>query len=361
MSKRQIIGPYGAEPSGINHILPTYNSDLATAFNWYNQEKEKKDARAYLRSYVNHTNKVAVKLFDRIPDSEIKTTWGWVARMIEQGAMLSDTHVSQLKTYITKILACEPELPAEKVEEKVVRPSVRDNMKEKVSEYLGELEGAIDDLLVNGNSLDLYADLKARAIPQPYCPFVSDWIKLTAARFISVYESTDSDIKEGYSNLGKRKLTSVIKMLGQWLEDIDKYGQFKKANRKPRAKKVKSPIQQAAKVKYKKEDTELNIKSVTPSEMVGASQVWIYNTKYKKLAVYRSDSSIGIQIKGTTLQNYEPENCEQKTLRKPSETIQKVLTAGKVQLRKILDELSTRESEVNGRINEECVILRVIK
>ena len=35
--------------------------------------------------------------------------------------------------------------------------------------------------------------------------------------------------------------------------------------------------------------------------------------------------------------------------------------AGKVQLRRILPELSTKETAVNGRINEECIILRVIR
>jgi hypothetical protein len=42
MSK--VTSPYGDEPKGItpgDH----YNTKLAVAFNWYNQEKDKKDAR----------------------------------------------------------------------------------------------------------------------------------------------------------------------------------------------------------------------------------------------------------------------------------------------------------------------------
>ncbi len=95
--------------------------------------------------------------------------------------------------------------------------------------------------------------------------------------------------------------------------------------------------------------------------MVGASQVWVYNSKYKKLAVYRTDSALGIQVKGTTLQNYDPELCEQKVVRRPEAFLPIVLQATKIQLRKIMENLTTKGSDVNGRINEECIILRAIK
>ena len=234
-------------------------------------------------------------------------------------------------------------------------------MKEKVSEYLGELEASIDDFFIIGKELNLYTDLKSRAIPQPYCPFIAEWIKKAASEYITVYESTDDQIKEGYSNIGKRKITQLIKLINSWSEDLDRYTQFKKANRKPRVKKAKPPGVQVSKLKYKREDTELKIKSVIPSEIVGSSQVWVYNTKYKKLAVYRTEATSGIEVKGSSLQNYDPDLSEQKTLRKPAETLKEVLNAGKIQLRRIIPELTTKETPVNGRINDECIIVRVIR
>ena len=342
-----------------------YMSDLATAFNWYNQEKEKKDARSYLKDYISvHFTKNEVKIFDRIPDSKIVNTYGWLARMILNSSVeLKEHEQIKLGKYIQNILDTSDLIELEEsVEEvQITRPSVRDNMKERVNEYLGELEGAIDDFIKESKDLNLYNDLKSRTIPQPYCSFIDEWLKKKASEYISVYESTDEEIKEGYSNLGKRKITQLIKLISSWIEDLDRYSQFKKANRKPRVKKVKPAGVQVAKLKYKREDTELGIKSVIPSDIVGASQVWVYNTKYKKLAVYRSESATGIPVKGTSLQNYEPDLCEQKTLRKPKETLKEVLNAGKVQLRRIIPELTTKESPVNGRINEECLIIRVIK
>lgn len=340
-----------------------YTSSLSVAFTWYSQGMEKKDARAFLKDYItHHFTKNDVKVFDKVPDSKIITTYGWISRMLLNGALtLKDNDNVRFSSYIQTLLDTSDQVEEVVEEEKAPRPSVRDNMKEKVNEYLGELEGAVDDLIINGKEFNLYNDLKSRAIPQPYCPYIEDWIKKVAGEFITVYESADEQIKEAYSNIGKRKLTQIIKVISTWTEDLDRYSQFKKANRKPRVKKAKPAGVQVAKLKYKREDTELKIKSVSPVELIGATQVWIYNTKYKKLAVYRSETTTGIQVKGSSLQNYDPDLCEQKTLRKPVETLKAVLAAGKVQLRRIIPELTTKETPVNGRVNEECIILRVIK
>ena len=132
-------------------------------------------------------------------------------------------------------------------------------------------------------------------------------------------------------------------------------------NRKPRVTKAKPPAVQVAKLKFKKEDTELGVKSINPSEMVGASQVWIYNCKYKRLAAYRSDSAQGIQVKGSALQNYDPDMSECRSIRRPEAFLKVVLDASKVKLRKLLSDLTTKGFDLSGRINEDCIIVRVVK
>lgn len=353
MSK--VTSPYGDEPKGItpgDH----YNTRLAVAFNWYNQEKDKKDARNFLRYYIQSKNKTAVKLFDQVPDQKIDNTFGWLSRLVMTGSVLSPEHQQRLDQYTATLLNYKPKKATVSLET-IKRPHVRENMEEKVKEYLGNLEGELD----TPNDLNLFQDLQLKNIPAPYLPYLSQFIARKASEFIDVYESDSPDIKEGYSNFNKRRLTSTLKLLAQWKEDIAKYEQFKKANRKPKARKTKSPVEQVSKLKFLKESPELEIKSIQPTELVGASQIWIYNTKYKRLSVYRSESSQGIQVKGTILQNYDPEICEQKALRKPKEVLKKVLDSGKVQLRKILSELNTKDLPVNGRINEECLLIRAVK
>lgn len=350
------------EPSVIDPGSENYNISLMKALNWYNSEKDKKQGHAFLRNYIiSNRGRDPLKVYDRIPFTKIISTYMWLGELWNKGSRFQDKHQKMLDQYVDELL--QTEVVPVKVEEKPVvnRPSIQDLMKEKAQEVLGEIEGEFDKVVFSGEDIDLYKFLKARAIPANYCQYIESWINEKLQEFVSVYESQDDQIKEGYSNLTKRRLTKVIQVLGEWKKELENYTGFKKANRKPRAKKEKSPVQQIAKLSYKKEDPELSIKSINPTEIVGASQVWVYNTKYKKLAVYRSDSARGIQVKGTTLQNYDPDLCEQKTLRKPDITIKQVLEGSKIQLRKIMSALSTKDSKANGRINDECILLRAIK
>jgi len=348
-----------SEPSGITPDLVNYKSAVSRAFNYYNQEKDKKDARVFLKTYLKTTGGNG-KVVDSATDSDISTTYAWVARLITNGNLLDQKHIDGLNQYIVS-LAFVKQQEVKVVEEKPARPSVRDYMQDKIAEVLGEFEGAIDDFIHADAELDMYKYLQGNAIPKPYCSSIEKWVTSKLEEFTEVQQTTDKEVKEAYSHIGKRKMTSLIKMLNAFLTDVDRYNQFKKANRKPRKTKVKPPAVQVAKVKYKKEDTLLNIKSVNPADMVGASQVWIYNTKYKRLAAYRTDSSQGIQVKGTTLQNYDPEMSEQRSVRRPEVVLKRVLEVGKVQLRKLLPDLATAEHDLSGRINEECIIVRVIK
>ena len=352
-----------SEPK-IDVTSENYTSQLAHAFSFYNMNLDKKDARAYMRTYLKASDKSgeSVKIFDQVPDSFFVQTYGWLARIKSNGYSLRSDHEDNFAKYVINLLIHTPREPVvEKKVEEVVKPTIQDYLKEKAKEYLGELEGVIDDVIKEGKTFNLYNDLKTKNIPKQFSSDIIEWADKRTIEFAQAYEATEGDLKEGYSNLGKRKLSQLIKLLNEFIEDVNRYSEFKKANRKIRVKKVKPASQQVAKMKYKKEDTEARVTSVHPSEMVGASQVWVYNSKYKKLAVYRTESAMGIQVKGSTLQNYDPELCEQKVVRRPEAFLPIVLQASKVQLRKVMENLTTKGSDVNGRINEECIILRVIK
>jgi hypothetical protein len=66
-------------------------------------------------------------------------------------------------------------------------------------------------------------------------------------------------------------------------------------------------------------------------------------------------------VKGSTLQNWTPEKSKQKTLRKPDEQLKDLLASGKVKLRTFIDSIKSKEQEVNGRINIETIILKVVR
>jgi hypothetical protein len=166
-------------------------------------------------------------------------------------------------------------------------------------------------------------------------------------------------LREGYSHLTKKDaktyLTALETLHGACSVVID----AAKANRKPRKKAAPSKEKMIAKVQYKERDDKLQIVSVNPLDLIDAQEVWVYNTKTRKLGKYMAAEHATIKVKGTTLQFYDEKTSIQKTLRKPEETLKEFKKASKVKLRKFLDEIKTTDIKLNGRLNADTVILKV--
>jgi hypothetical protein len=99
--------------------------------------------------------------------------------------------------------------------------------------------------------------------------------------------------------------------------------------------------------------------SINPADIVGAQELWVYNTKSRKLGKYVAKEFAELSIKGTSIINFDEVKSVQKTLRKPEEQLKEFKAAGKVQLRKFLDDIKAVDIKLNGRINEEVVLLKV--
>jgi hypothetical protein len=234
-------------------------------------------------------------------------------------------------------------------------------MKEKTSEYIGEVEGLIDDFIKNDVEINLYNNLKSNQIPGPYVSDIKEWAQKKLDQYNAVIDTKDSQTIEGYANINKRKLKNLVKLFEAFIADCEKYSQFKKANRKPRAVREKPAVTQIKNLKYKVKDEELGLTSAKAIDLVGAEQVWVFNTKTRKLAVYTSESTKGMTVKGSALQNWSPDKSKQKTLRKPAEQIKDLMGAGKVKLRTYINDIKAKEQTVNGRINIDTIILRIMR
>jgi hypothetical protein len=141
-----------------------------------------------------------------------------------------------------------------------------------------------------------------------------------------------------------------------------------KATRKTRKPKSKPAAKVVEKVKYKKTDDKYKLASVDPASIVGATTLWVFNTKTRKLGRYVASEidptgagreGSGLSVKGTTITGFDEAQSIQKTLRKPDDTLKDFKAAGKVKLRKFMEELPTTETKLNGRLNPDTIILKV--
>jgi hypothetical protein len=133
------------------------------------------------------------------------------------------------------------------------------------------------------------------------------------------------------------------------------------AIRKPRVKKPIAKEKLISKLKYLEKDDKLQLVSVNPLEIIEATEVWVYNSKTRKLGKYVAEDGCTIQVKGTTLLFYDADKSVQKTLRKPAETLKAFKNSGKVALRTFLENISTTDTKMNGRFNTDTIILKTIQ
>jgi len=353
----------GTEPDSSLIVAGTegYTVKFISAMNWYSIDGNKADARKYLREYIKNNRATDLKDFDKIKDVEIRTTYGWIARILSRGAKLSDFHAESFNTYITNILKSAKASAVQKTVIDFNKSSIQDAMNEKISAYIGTLESVYDDYITTGTEFSLESDMKAKEIPQAYVARIEEWAKKKLLEWIEIAESKDTQLNEAFSHYSKTSKKNVAKFFASMVQDCEKYGAFKKANRKPRTVKQKTPAQQIKNLRFKIKDDDLGYSSIHPTEIVGSQSVWLFNTKTRKLINYRTDSAQGLQIKGSSLQNYDPEISEQKTLRKPADQLKSLMSAGKVQLRKFMDTINSKKQQVNGRVNGEIIILKAIK
>jgi hypothetical protein len=340
---------YGSEPVVIN--------GFSNALNWYNYMASDDQSRDWFFTYVkrNYT-KTEIAQLRRLPKWRISKTLGNVARILLNGNVLEQKNLDYFNNSVKDLLKIASQL-AEEVEDAVITKPVIDiqaRVRDKAQVIITNLEEELD-LVMEGKEFSMYTFCQANELNAQILNIVSDYYRPQYDEIMS----NDEQVQEAF---GKR-LKFWINFWQSFFSDIERYVNNKKVTkvRKPREKKAKSAVDLVKNLKYQKEEPSLKIVSVHPTELVGCAQLWTYNTKYKKLSRYDSVGPAGIQVKGTTLIGYDVETSTSKSLRKPEASIQALLGAGKVSLRKFMDEIKTVESKPNGRINQDTILLRVIK
>lgn len=340
---------YGPEPIDIS------KKGFGDALNWYNYMYDQDEVRDWIFEYMkrNEYSKSDITAAKRIAKYKITKTSCAVARIIMNGNKLDPAAVERLHNSIASYIAegkqIKEEVKATSDDKPVV--SIQERTQAKIQQLLTECEEAID----KDPQLNIYEWLKGKEATSQAATTICDYY----SKWISDFEHVD----EFATRSEKKYNAEQLKYWTQFVYDCERYIGNKKVTkvRKPREKKVKSAVDQVSKLKYQKEFPQLKIVSVNPAEMVGCQQLWTYNTKYKKLTRYDASGPNGIQVKGTTLIGFDVEKSITKSVRKPDVTIQSLLGAGKVTLRKFMDDLKTNETKPNGRINTDTILLRVIK
>jgi hypothetical protein len=323
----------------------------------------------------NDYAKDQIKQFKATKDWRCSTTMGAIAANMIRGMQpiredFNDGKSSEawLRNEIERVLLegksdAEPEVGVDDTPTAYV-PSIQDRLREASLRMTEEIEDAIERFQVDPDAFDhkafkLLNLLKGKQAKAAHARIIRDLYKSGLVELQEAYTGKDEQLKEAYSHLSKKNLKKLVDFYNEIVSACDMLGQEAKVNRKPRAKKAVSKDKLIAKLKYKKSDEQLKMVSINPADIVGAKELWVFNIKTRKLGKYVAAEFSDLAVKGTTVINFDESKSTQKTLRKPAEQLKAFKSAGKVQLRKFLDDINAVEIKLNGRINDETLLLRV--
>jgi hypothetical protein len=191
---------------------------------------------------------------------------------------------------------------------------------------------------------------------------VSKYVRVIEKRreeLISAQSKKDAQLTEAYKHYKATDFKRIISWIDNLLAAIEQYRGVKQATKKARAKKVPSKQKLISKLKYATENKELKIVSINPADIIGSTELWVFNTKTRKIGKYVAQEFKTLSIKGSTIENFDEVKSVSKTIRKPEEKLKEFAKAGKVQLRKFLTEIKAVETRMNGRINADILLLKV--
>jgi hypothetical protein len=345
----------GGEPNFKDKIIS--NGEMAQALNWFSQNRDNKASLKYLGEYLK---KNKIKVSSEIINKQ-KPTFGFLCRLKNTGSRFNDLHEISFQKMLKEMLEqIEPPEVKKIIKTNVV--SIQDRVAEKVSEIIGDIEGAIDDYILGGFNKPTvpYALMHGRA-KNMHAVKIMEFFKNRRSEFAEVLTTKDDTLREGYSNFTKTQLKKLVAYCDQIILDCTKISGESKVGRKPRKRKAKSPDQLISKLNFLNEDDTYKVKSVSPTQIIGALQLWVFNVKTRKLGIYNSSDAGGLSVKGSSIVNFDEETSIQKTLRKPGEILPEVIKGGKVFMRTVLANINSVETNLTGRINKETILLRVIK
>lgn len=291
-----------------------------------------------------------------------------LCKMMENGAVFDENRMAWIKESIdASIKAGKEKSAVEEDDTPVVRKkSPAEILKEKTGEFIGEIEGVIDTFGTDEFDKDysLYDELRkndiayntAKSTFDHYSPLLEELQELIGPKKRN--DDMYDQLVEGYSHLSKKEQKEYTQFIQSLVDDATSYMATKKAKRKTRAPKPKSTAQQVAKVKYLKESNEYKIASIDPQNIVGASIIYLFNTKTRDLTRLESSATVGMAVRGTTIINFDDDKCEKKKLRKPEVFINATSKTTKIKMNKEWNALTTKPSGSNGRINADTIILK---
>jgi hypothetical protein len=317
-------------------------SELIGALNWYNTMSDSKTVVKYLNAYLKE-----IKSDKALTPRVSQQTAGAVARLITRG--LADDKLKEWMDNWVQRLDTKVVVPVTTT--KVI--TIQERTAIKLNDYITGLDNVFENFIESDYKMKFNTEkyLADSGVKASYVQPLIMWASEVRNEY--VLSKTVDIMKEGYSTYTTPQKNKVIKFFDVMIDSLEKY---KVAVTPTRKKKLVPASKVVSKVKYAKTFPEMKLKSVDPEKLIGAKEVWLYNTATKMLSYYTSLD--GMTVGGSTLKGFD--FSEQRRLRKPEEQVKLLTSMRKGQwIIRFTTMAKTVRTKGSGRLNNSTIILKV--
>ena len=388
----------------------------SSAMDFYRMEFKPSDFKLWVLAYCKESPKWKDKVdsLKKLPDHEFRSSLGGACRMANKG--FPDFHEGYAKhwlglagtmgeikptsEFINKYLK-ELEVKAnevvvelkEKAEEEAKKEKKKPTIQQRIYAQACMMSEEIDYWLdswcetqekFDKKGLDIGKHLRKVGCTQAHARKIKDFYigeieeldnvvnfpsKAQLAKMSEYDQETYQQYKEAYSCYSTKALKIKLEAFRNLMGSLEVVVETAKATRKPR-KRVINKEKLVKKLKYAKQDDKFNLASINPQDIIYASELWVFNVKTRKIGRYLAQNldpmrqgreGSGLSVKGTTIIGFNEEQSIQKTIRKPEEKLAEIKGAGTRKLNKFLEEINAVDIKLNGRINPDTILLKVVQ
>jgi hypothetical protein len=349
-------------------------NDGFEAFKYYvHMEADRKEVSGITKAYVKQTfSKDDAKAILATPEYNFYmyslhgSAIYWVKTLEQELPENYSRSIERINEFYTNLIEpgkkiLEEKAQADTAASNVVVLTPQQRLFNKIQETVMTDLDDLEDAWIDGEEpeFDMYQTFKKHGLSGSHTAPVLKRLEGWLLDYEDAYHKRCEQAVEGYSHVPRPVLRRRIKLIQDMVADLDRVKASAKATRKTRTPKPRAADKQVANIKYLKEDMNFKITSILPITIVGAMRLYVFNVKTKELTEYISNSSKGFEVKGTTLQNVGEESRKVK-LRKPDEILPIVQNKTPKQIDNTWQTLTTKTSSPNGRLNSDCVLLRVL-
>lgn len=349
----------GLEPTWGGSATTT---EMINAYTWYRAVLDAKTSREVIEDYMRWKSfsQSDIDFMTYVDDAWFESSnIPALCRMAMRGLVLNERQESLLNNVVPGMVQTGKERKAERDAARRPKPKPQQVATDHVWEAMSKIECSFDrrELIDAAAILKMHSPKPSDLVPE------QDRFKRLIEEVQQALERTDIDAIECYRSMTKKQLRELLARYSGVLQAINLYCSSNIKQPTARKTKPKTPEKLVAKLRYLPEYKvdDLEVKSINPKDIIGASEVILYNIKKKNVYRYIAPLGSKLSINRSSIDGYDPQLSTRKRLSKPTAHLTRLLSGGVKSIGKTYDAITTKPVEVNGRVNEDMIILRVMK